>query len=171
MMMMMMMVFTKWVMYDNQIKSLLIITLCTFFGFLEKKITKVSVFLLESWLVKYPLKWSYSTHIVLHLCLHYWNWWNRKSSDHNWSWSWTLSSPRKVSSSKSGSFSFSGKSSFSHGPLIGLLVVAIATVRICFFQRVAVLSYPSLKKRWSQNKCVFPSENGRETHTQNHKSI
>ena len=39
------------------------------------------------------------------------------------------SSPRKVSSSKSGAFSFSGKSSFSHGTLIGLLSVAIATVR------------------------------------------
>ena len=39
------------------------------------------------------------------------------------------SSPRKVSSSKSGAFSLSGKSSFSHGTLIGLLPVAIATVR------------------------------------------
>ena len=39
------------------------------------------------------------------------------------------SSPCKVSSSKSGAFSFSGKSSFSHGTLIGLLSVAIATVR------------------------------------------
>ena len=35
------------------------------------------------------------------------------------------SSPRKVSSSKSGAFSISGKSSFSHG----LLLIAIATVR------------------------------------------
>ena len=32
-------------------------------------------------------------------------------------------------SSKSGAFSFSAKSSFSHGTLIGLLSVAIATVR------------------------------------------
>ena len=39
------------------------------------------------------------------------------------------SSPRKVSSSKSGEFSLSGKSSFSHGTLIELLFVAIATVR------------------------------------------
>ena len=54
------------------------------------------------------------------------------------------SSPRKVSSSNSGAFSFSGKSSFSHA-------VAIETVRKCFFQRVAVLSYPGLKKRWLQN--------------------
>ena len=60
------------------------------------------------------------------------------------------SSPFKVSSSKSGAFSFSGKSSFSHGTLIGLLAVAIATVRTCFFQKVAVLSYPGLKKRWLQ---------------------
>ena len=61
------------------------------------------------------------------------------------------SSPRKVSSSNSGAFSFSGKSSFSHGTLTGLLAVAIATVRKCFFQRVAVLGYPGLKKRWLQN--------------------
>ena len=61
------------------------------------------------------------------------------------------SSPCKVSSSKSGAFSFSGKSSFSHGTLTGLLAVAIETVRKCFFQRVAVLSYPGLKKRWLQN--------------------
>ena len=39
------------------------------------------------------------------------------------------SSPRKVSSSKSGAFSISGKSSFSHETLIGLLLIAIATVR------------------------------------------
>ena len=39
------------------------------------------------------------------------------------------SSPRKVSSSKSGTFSMSGKSSFSHKTLIGLLLIAIATVR------------------------------------------
>ena len=39
------------------------------------------------------------------------------------------SSPCKVSSSKSGAFSSSGKSSFSHETLIGLLPVAIATVR------------------------------------------
>ena len=46
-------------------------------------------------------------------------------------------SPRKVSSSKSGAFSLSGKSSFSHGTLIELLPVAIATVRRCFLQEVA----------------------------------
>ena len=39
------------------------------------------------------------------------------------------SSPHKVSSSKSGAFSSSGKSSFSHETLIGLLSVAIGTVR------------------------------------------
>ena len=39
------------------------------------------------------------------------------------------SSPCKVSSSKSGAFSMSGKSSFSHESLIGLLLIAIATVR------------------------------------------
>ena len=39
------------------------------------------------------------------------------------------SSPRKVSSSKSGTFSMSGKSSFSHETLIGLLLIAIVTVR------------------------------------------
>ena len=39
------------------------------------------------------------------------------------------SSPCKVSSSKSGAFSLSGKSSFSRGTFIGLLPVAIATVR------------------------------------------
>ena len=39
------------------------------------------------------------------------------------------SSPRKVSLSKSDAISLSGKSSFSHGTLIGLLPVAIATVR------------------------------------------
>ena len=39
------------------------------------------------------------------------------------------SSPRKVSTSKSGAFSISGKSSFSHETLIGLLLIAIATVR------------------------------------------
>ena len=55
-------------------------------------------------------------------------------------------SPRKVSSSKSGAFSLSGKSSFSHGTLIELLPVAIATVRRCFLQEVAVLSSPGLKK-------------------------
>ena len=39
------------------------------------------------------------------------------------------SSPCKVSSSKSGAFSMSGKSSFSHETLIGLLLLAIATGR------------------------------------------
>ena len=57
------------------------------------------------------------------------------------------SSPRKVSSSKSGAFSLSGKSSFSDGTLIGLLSLAIATVRGYFFQEVAVLSHPGLKKK------------------------
>ena len=60
------------------------------------------------------------------------------------------SSPCKVSSSKSGTFSSSGKSSFSDGTLIGLLSVAIATVRGCFLQKVTVLSHPGLKKRWLQ---------------------
>ena len=46
------------------------------------------------------------------------------------------SSPCKVSLSKSGAFSLSGKSSFSHGTLIGLLVVAIATVRRYFLQKL-----------------------------------
>ena len=57
------------------------------------------------------------------------------------------SSPCKVSSSKSGASSLSGRSLFSHGMLIGLLVVAIATVRRYFLQKVAVLSYPGLKKK------------------------
>ena len=60
------------------------------------------------------------------------------------------SSPHKMSSSKSGAFSLSDKSSFSDGTLIGLLSLAIATVRGCFFQKVAVLSHPGLKKRWLQ---------------------
>ena len=60
------------------------------------------------------------------------------------------SSPCKLSSPKSGAFSLSGKSSFSHGTLIGSLPVAIATVRRCFLQKVAVLSYPGLKRRWLQ---------------------
>ena len=42
-MMMMMMVLTKWMLYDNQIKSLLIIILCTCFGLLEKQMSKISV--------------------------------------------------------------------------------------------------------------------------------
>ena len=46
------------------------------------------------------------------------------------------SSPCKVSLSKSGAFSLSGKSSFSHGTLIGLLVVPIATVRRYFLQKL-----------------------------------
>ena len=58
------------------------------------------------------------------------------------------SSPRKVSSSKSGAFSFSGKSSFSHGTLIGLLPVAIATVRrLMLLKKVVPLGHPGLKKR------------------------
>ena len=60
------------------------------------------------------------------------------------------SSPCKVSSSKSGASSLSGRSLLSHGTLIGLLVVAIATVRRYFLQKVAVLSYPGLKKKWLQ---------------------
>ena len=87
------------------------------------------------------------------------------------------SSPCKVSSSKSGAFSFSGKSSFSHGTLIGLLPVAIATVRrLMLLTKVLLSSYPGLKESWLQmvinisstyypvvkNK-IFPSENGRDT--------
>ena len=60
------------------------------------------------------------------------------------------SSPRKVSSSKSGAFSLSGKSSFSDGTLIGLPSLAIATVRGYFFQKITVLSQSGLKKRWLQ---------------------
>ena len=61
------------------------------------------------------------------------------------------SSPCKVSLSKSGAFSLSGKSSFSDGTLIGLLSLAIATVRGCFLQKVAVLSHPGLKKKMVAN--------------------
>ena len=59
------------------------------------------------------------------------------------------SSPRKVSSSKSGAFSFSGKFSFSHGTLIGLLSVAIATVR-----RLMLLTKVLLKLSWPERKLV-----------------
>ena len=59
------------------------------------------------------------------------------------------SSPCKVSSSKSGAFSFSGKSSFSHGTLIGLLSVAIATVR-----RLMLLTKVLLKSSWPERKLV-----------------
>ena len=59
------------------------------------------------------------------------------------------SSPCKVSSSKSGAFSFSGKSSFSHGTLIGLLPVAIATVR-----RLMLLRKVLLKLSWPERKLV-----------------
>ena len=59
------------------------------------------------------------------------------------------SSPRKVSSSKSGAFSFSGKFSFSHGTLIGLLSVAIATVR-----RLMLLTKVLLKSSWPERKLV-----------------
>ena len=59
------------------------------------------------------------------------------------------SSPRKVSSSKSGAFSFSGKSSISHGTLIGLLSVAIATVR-----RLMLLTKVLLKSSWPERKLV-----------------
>ena len=41
--MMMMMALTKWMLYDNQIKSLLIIILCTCFELLEKQMSKISV--------------------------------------------------------------------------------------------------------------------------------
>ena len=59
--------------------------------------------------------------------------------------------PRKVSSSKSGAFSLANRSSFSHGTLIGLLPVAIVTIRRFFLQRCCnVLSYSGLKKRWLQ---------------------
>ena len=37
---MMMMVFTNWILNDDQIKSLLMITLCTWFELLEKEIKK-----------------------------------------------------------------------------------------------------------------------------------
>ena len=82
------------------------------------------------------------------------------------------SSPRKVSSSKSGAFSLSGKSSFSDGTLIGLLSLAIATIRRCFLQKVAVLSHPGLKEKMVANcsltyypivKYLFPPENQRDT--------
>ena len=39
----MMMVFTNWILNDDQIKFLWMITLCTWFELLEKEITKVSV--------------------------------------------------------------------------------------------------------------------------------
>ena len=54
-----------------------------------------------------------------------------------------------MSSSKSGAFSFSGKSSFSHGTLIGLLSVAIATVR-----RLMLLTKVLLKSSWPERKLV-----------------
>ena len=41
--MMMMMALTKWMLYDNQINSLLIIILCTCFKLLEKQMLKISV--------------------------------------------------------------------------------------------------------------------------------
>ena len=41
--MMMMMALTKWMLYDNQIKYLLIIILCTCFELLEKQMSKISV--------------------------------------------------------------------------------------------------------------------------------
>ena len=40
---MMMMVLTKWMLYDTQIKSLVIIILCTCFELLEKQMSKISV--------------------------------------------------------------------------------------------------------------------------------
>ena len=62
------------------------------------------------------------------------------------------SSPGKVSSSKSGAFSMSAKSSFSHGTLIGLLPVSIATVR-CFLQSCCFkLSWPEKKMVANRNK-------------------
>ena len=86
------------------------------------------------------------------------------------------SSPRKVSSSKSGAFSLSGKSSFSHGTLIGLLSVAIATVTRCFLQSCCFkLSWREKKMVENCNTCqlnILPNgkinifsllENGRDT--------
>ena len=63
------------------------------------------------------------------------------------------SSPRKESSSKSGAFSLSGKSSFSNGTLIGLLPVAIATVRRFFLQSCCFkLSWPEERMVANGNK-------------------
>ena len=67
------------------------------------------------------------------------------------------SSPRKVSSSKSGAFSLSGKSSFSDGTLIGLPSLAIATVRGYFFQKITVLSQSGLKKEMVASGNKFSS--------------
>ena len=85
------------------------------------------------------------------------------------------SSPRKVSSSKSGAFSSSGKSSFSHGILIELLPVTIATVK-CFLLSCCIKSFwPEKKMVANGNKyqlitlpsckisIFFPSENGKNT--------
>ena len=67
-MMMMMMALTKWMLYDNQIKYLLIIILCTCFELLEKQMswrflcqrspqrTAYYNHRRESWQAKYPLK-------------------------------------------------------------------------------------------------------------------
>ena len=60
---------TKWMLYDDQIKSLLIITLCNLLWTLRKENNKYVIDPLsqwtaycnhrrESWLAKYPLKWS-----------------------------------------------------------------------------------------------------------------
>ena len=56
-----------------------------------------------------------------------------------------------MSSSKSGAFSFSGKSSFSHGTLIELLSIAIAIVR-----RLHDASYKgaAFKLSWPERKLV-----------------
>ena len=58
-----------------------------------------------------------------------------------------------MSSSKSGAFSLSGKSSFSNGTLIGLLPVAIATVRRFFLQSCCFkLSWPEERMVANGNK-------------------
>ena len=129
-------------------------------------------------LQKYPLKWSYSVSIFLHTA------YILKTGGIEIVLTITEaevepSSPRKVSSSKFGAFSFS----FSHGTLIGLLPVAIATVG-CFLQSCC------LKSTWPEKKMVancykhqlnilpsckvkffFPSENGKDTYTQNPKQL
>ena len=89
-----------------------------------------------------------------------------------------FNSPRKVFSSKSSAFSLSGKSSFSNGSLIGLLAVAIATVR-CFLQSCCFkLSWPEKKMVANGNKHqlninIFPLLRMARIHnyTQNHKQL
>ena len=105
----------------------------------------------ESWLAKYPLKWSYSVLISFSTSAYILETGGIENVLTVTEAKVEPSSPRKVSSSKSGAFSLSGKSSFSDGTLIGLLSLAIATVRGCFFQKVAVLSHPGLKKKMVAN--------------------